>query len=276
MPNPVVSKIQLGLEIRKLRKAAGATREEVAKALDCDVSKISRLESGKASLRTPEVDSLARHFGMPDEKVEPLRRLAAAARSRSTYRVPDWAQRYAGLEQESTEIRVYETELIPGLLQTEDYVRAIMHAAMPCKSNDEIDRLVAGRMSRQSKLFGDNVPHLVAIINEGAIRRIVGGRAAMKAQLNQLLDFGQLHHVDLHVLSFEAGAHCSMGTSFTLLYLPDPIDVRIAYLEDVLGADYLEEPEEIRTYSLNFERLLGAALTPVKSLQVIDQIQHDL
>ncbi len=275
--NPVVSKLLLGIAVRDLREAAqGVRREDLARVLGCDLSKISRIENGKGSLTALEVDALGRLFALGPDQLEQLRGLARDSRRRSTYRVSDWAMKFAGLEQAADAVRTYETELVPGLLQHPDYTRAVTLAADPTRPPAEVDRLVAGRAERQAVLTGDDPPHLIAVINEAVIRRPVGGATAMAAQLGRLVELTELPNVEVHVLPFAVGAHPAMGSSFVVLELPDPFDVRIVYLEDLTTAHYLDHPAQVAGYSLTFERLLGSALGPAETVGLINRVRREL
>ena len=276
MANPVVSKILLGFEMRELRENSSVGREAMAEVLDCDLSKISRIENGKASLTSLEVKALAELFDLKPAKTEKLKALARDSRRRASYRVADWAQKYTGMEQASSEIRFYENELVHGLFQTEDYTRAVTFAADPTRPSREVDRLVAGRAERQSILTQDGPPRIVAVLNEAVIRRVVGGGAIMITQLERLLELAELPTIELHVLPFIAGAHAAMGSSFALLRLPSPYDVRIVYLESLTSADYLDQEEQVTACSLTFERLLGAAFSTAQTVELIDQVRREL
>lgn len=276
MANPIVSRIQFSLELRKLRERSGVSREAVAEALDSDLSRVSRLENAKGTLRLPELHAVLDLLGVPKDARADLERLARASRGHSTYRVPDWAQKFAGIEQASSALRTYETELVPGLLQTEGYIRAVAVAGNPARGNAEVDRLVAGRLDRQRMLTNDHPPQYWAVINEAVLRRRVGTKNVMEKQLSRLLELAETPTISLHVMPFSAGAHASMGSSFVLVDLPSPIDARIVYLEDLMSADYLEQPEQIKAYSLAFERLLGSALGPRLTVDLIDEVRRNL
>ncbi|MEV6610597.1 helix-turn-helix transcriptional regulator [Kutzneria sp. NPDC051319] len=276
MANPVVSKILLGFEMRELRENSSVSREAMAEVLDCDLSKISRIENGKGSLSTLEVKALAELFDLPATRRDRLLGLAKDSRRRTSYRVADWAQKFIGLEQASSEIRSYENELVPGLFQIEDYTRAVTRAADPTRPAREVDRLVAGRAERQGILTGEAPPRIVAVINEAVVRRVVGGSTVMGDQLTRLREIADLPTVELHVLPFIAGAHAAMGSSFVLLQLPDPYDVRIVYLESLTSADYLDQEEQVDACSLTFERLLGSALSTAQTVELIDQVMRTL
>ena len=276
MANPVVSKILLGFEMRELRENSSVSREAMAEVLDCDLSKISRIENGKGSLTSLEVKALAELFGLKPARAERLKALAKDSRRRASYRVADWAQKFTGIEQASSEIRTFENELVPGLFQTADYTRAVTRAANPTRPATEVDRLVAGRAERQAVLEQESAPRIVAVINEAVVRRTVGGRAATRAQLARLLEVAELPTVELHVLPFLAGPHAAMGSPFTLLRLPEPYDVQVVYVEYLFGADYFDQEAQIVACSLRFERLLGAANSTAQTVDLIDQVMREL
>ncbi|MFC0433551.1 DUF5753 domain-containing protein [Kutzneria buriramensis] len=141
--------------------------------------------------------------------------------------------------------RVGQNELVPGLFQTEDHTRAVTPAADPARPAQEVDRLVAGRTERQGLLEHETPPRIVAVLNEAVIYRVVGGNKVMRAQLARLHEVAELPTVELHVLPSITGAHAAMGSSFALLQLPSPYDVRIVYLESLTSADYLDQEEQV-------------------------------
>jgi hypothetical protein len=275
MGSPVVAKIQLGRLMRRLRAESGASREEAAGVVDCDVSKISRVEVGKGSLRTLEVDALLALYGRKDLRDQAVA-IARDARRRTSYRVPDWARDFVGMEAEAKEMRTYHAELVPGLLQTADYARAVTKAADPQRAASEVDRLVGGRAERQARLTDDHPPQLFTVLNEAVVRRVIGGRDVMRDQLTQLLKVAELPTVSVHVLPFSAGAHAGMGSSFILLDLAAPEGVRFVYVEDLDSADYLDEIPQVERYRLAFDRILGAALGPAETIDLIERVRQDM
>ncbi len=265
--SPTVSRLQLGRELRRLREAAGLGRDIAAAELECGVSKISKIETGKATLRPAEVKALLDRYGITER--EAVLRLARDARRRSTHRVPDWAKTFVGLEADAVGIRTYETELVPGLLQTEDYARVVTQAAEPTRDPREVERLVAARIERQQRLRSDNAPLIWAILNEAVIRRQVGDKEIIGRQLEHLVAMGADPNITIQVLPFSAGAHPAMGSSFVHLRLADPPDAEIIYLEDMASADYLPNPTQIASYLTAFGALALAALDPVASSVMI-------
>lgn len=273
--SPTVSRLQLGRELRRLREAAQVSRDEAASELECGVSKISKVETGKATVRAGEVKVLLDRYGVTER--EAVLRLARDARKRSAYRVPDWAKTFVGLEAEAAEIRTYQAELVPGLLQTRDYARLVTRAADPYRDPREIERLVDARVDRQQRLLSDDAPPLLwAIVSEAVIRRIVGDSEVMQGQLLALLSLAERSNVTIQVLPFDAGAHAAMGSSFVHLRLADPPDAEVVYLEDITSADYLDRPAHVTTYYQVFGMLAQVAVSPEKSLLMLDRASKDL
>lgn len=272
--SPTVSRLQLGRELRRLREAAQLSREDAAADLECGVSKISKVETGKAALRAGEVKVLLDRYGVTDR--DDVLRLARDARRRSSYRVPDWAKTFVGMEAEAAEIRTYETELVPGLLQTPDYARMVIRAADPYRDPREVERLVDARIDRQARLSSDAAPLLWAVVNEAVIRRTVGDAEVMYHQLEHLGMLTRDANITVQVLPFTAGAHPAMGYSFVHLRLSDPPDGELVYLEDLTSADYLERPAHIKSYYDAFGMLAQVALTPEKSVTMIEQASREL
>lgn len=267
--SPTVLRLQLGRELRRLREAAGVGREQAAAELECTVSKISKVESGKVAMRPAEVRALLDRYGATER--DEVLRLAREARRRSAHRVPDYAKTYVGLESDAREIRTYETELVPGLLQTEDYARAVTRAADPLCDPRVVERLVAARMQRQERLSGDG-PLLWAILNEAVIRRQVDSKETMGRQLTHLVEMNEHPNITIQVLPFSAGEHASMGSSFSHLTLADPPEGEIVYLEDLASADYLGRPPQIARYLTAFGSLTQAALNPAASSNFIRSV----
>lgn len=265
--SPTVSRLQLGRELRRLREAAGVTRERASAQLECSTSKISKIETGKATIRAAEVKVLLDYYGVTER--DAVLRLAREARRRSYYRVPDWAKTFVGMEADAAEIRTYEAELVPGLLQTEAYARVVTQSANPARDPREVERLVAARVERQQRLRSVDAPLLWAVLNEAVIRRQVGDREIMGRQLEYLVELADDPNITIQVLPFGAGAHAAMGSSFVHLRLADPPDAEMIYLEDMASADYLDRPHQIASYYTAFGMLAAAALDPVPSTVLI-------
>lgn len=188
--------------------------------------------------------------------------------------IPSWFEVYIGLEADAVSIRRYESELVPGLLQTEDYARAVFHGFL--MDEGEIDKRVALRMARQERLTADDAPQLWIVLNESVIRRVVGDPATMRAQLDRLIEAARLPNVTLQVLPFSAGAHPAMHGPFVILGFPGPTDPDVVYLEEQTGGLYLEKKHEIERHTLAFDHLRAAALHPNESRRLIGRVRDEL
>ncbi|MDQ4102930.1 MAG: DUF5753 domain-containing protein [Actinomycetota bacterium] len=173
------------------------------------------------------------------------------------------------MEADAAEIRTYQNELVPGLLQTEDYARVVTQAADPTRDPREVERLVAARVERQQRLRSGDGPLIWAILNEAVIRRQVGDKETIGRQLEHLAALNDDPDITIQVLPFSAGAHPAMGSSFVHLRLADPPDAEIIYLEEMSSADYLGSPAKIAGYLTAFGALAQAALSAAKSSVLI-------
>ncbi|WP_239377642.1 DUF5753 domain-containing protein [Frankia sp. Cj5] len=189
---------------------------------------------------------------------------------------PHRFQVYVGLETEAAFIHEYSAELMPGLLQTAEYYRAFMRATPAIGNDDEIERKVAVRMTRQERLRSDEPPTLWTVLNEAVIRRVVGGAETMRAQLRHVAEMAELSHVSVQVLPFRAGAHPAMDGSFIVLGFPEPADPDVVYLESQGGSLYLEETPHVTRYTLMFDHLIAKALDPDESRRLIAQVADEL
>lgn len=273
--SPAVRRIQLGRELRKLRDRARLSALDAARELDCDVSKISKLESGKQAVVHAELQALARLYGATAVETDRLTALGREARRRSARDVPDWGRRYLGLEGDATEIRTYEAELVPGLLQTEGYARAVALVYEPTPDVRTVERHVEVRRERQAILLAEPPPRLWVVVSEAVIRRVVGGERVMREQLDHLLELSALPAVSLQIMPFGAGAHPAMGGSFVILTLTDP-DVQLVYLEDPRGADYVEHPRQVADYLTLFDRLCPLAMDAAATRSMIEEAAGEM
>ena len=269
--SPTVRRRRLASELRRLRRAAGISLEAAAKHLDLAHSSLSRIETGQAAIRPPYVDSLARLYGVPDEQREALIRLARDAKQRGWWQsyadvLSDQYSTYIAFEAEASAIRTYEPHTMPGLLQTEDYARALTAAQLPEATAEEVERRVKVRMERQTRLT-ENGLRFWAILGEPALRYLVGGPEVMRAQLAHLVETAKLPHVTIQVLPYAAGAHPGMGGPFVILSYPESSDV--VYLENLTRSLYLEEDEELEQYNHIYEHLRAAAVRPGDSTGLI-------
>jgi transcriptional regulator with XRE-family HTH domain len=264
--SPTVKRRRLAAELRRLREGAHLTIDDVAERLEWSTAKISRIENARTSVLPRDVKFLLTTYGMNehDDAWAVLTALARESRQKGWWQqygeaVPDWFEVYVGLEAEAAAIWGYDAEFVPGMLQTEDYARAVHRAQLVDATEADIDRLVRVRMERQELLRSDDAPRVWLVLNEAVIRRVVGGYAVMRAQIQRLIEASRLPNVTLQVVPFGAGAHPAMDGSFKLLGFPEPSDPNIVYVEYHTGALYMERPGEVDRYRLAFDHLRAAA-----------------
>jgi transcriptional regulator with XRE-family HTH domain len=271
--SPTVRRRRLGSELRRLRETAGLTCEQAGDHLDCSASKISRIETARVPARLVDVQDLCRLYGAGEECTAALVILAKESKTAGWWQrfdgvLPDWFGTYVGLEAEAAAIRTYEIQLVPGLLQTQGYARALFEAS-ELSNPEEVEPAVTIRRSRQEILEGDNPPQYWAVLSESALQRVVGGPAIMRDQLLYLTEISELRHVTIQVIRHDAGAHPGMSTPFVILSFPDRADPQVTFVDYLSGALYLEKPEEVDKFNLAFNHLVAAATSPLKSIDLI-------
>jgi transcriptional regulator with XRE-family HTH domain len=279
---PTVRRRRLGSELRKLRDASSLKLEEVAASLGVAPSTLSRIETGKAPTKSAYLNQMLEMYGVTD----PAQRQVLVDMAREGHRKGWWAAYddvlpsgfdiFVGLEAETTGIRSYENSVVHGLLQTEDYARAVLRELLPRHTAEQINRQVDLRMARQRRLEEEPALDLWIIHDEAVIRRAVGGAAVMRGQLFRLLEVAARPGMTLQVLPFDSGAHAGLRGPFNILEFPDRSDSRIAHVESVAGFIYMEKEREVRTCSDAFDRLRAAALAPGSSAELIAKARADL
>lgn len=271
--SPTVRRRRLGTELRRLRELAGFTCEQAGDHLNCSASKISRIETARVPARVVDVQALCQLYRAGIEQTTILIALARESKTQGWWQrydgvLPDWFATYVGLEAEAVEIRTYQIELIPGLLQTEGYARALFEAS-ELNAPDEVESAVAIRRSRQEVLRGDNPPQYWAVLSEAALYRMVGGPAIMRDQLLYLTEVSELRNVAIQVIRLDVGAHPGMSTPFVVLRFPDHADHQVTFIDYLTGGLYLERPEEVDQFNLAFNHLVAAAESPHRSIDLI-------
>lgn len=276
---PTVRRILVGAQLRRLREAAGITRDDAGYVIRASGSKISRLELGKVGFKERDIEDLLTHYGVTDPRErDPLLALARDANLPGWWHNYDdvlapWFETYVGLEEAASLIRTYEVQFIPGLLQTEDYARAVTIAGRPDLPPDEVERRVNLRMRRQHVLTREtDPPRLWAVIDEGALRRPIGGSRVMKAQLEHLLAIRELKNVTIQIMPFRFGGHAAEGGAFSILRFPEPELPDVVYVEQLVSALYLDKREQIERYIQIFERLTVDCQPPDLSAEMLQKI----
>ena len=279
--SPTVRRRRLALELRRLREAARLTCEEVADHLECSASKISRVETGRGSVSPRDVRDMLELYGVPPQQRESLVQLARDSRQKGWWHAysdtmqPQFVT-YVGLESAAAEIRIYEVSLIPELLQTEDYARAVIRSGMMNSPAEDVERRVALRMARQPAITRDDPPKVWAVLDEAALRRRVGGAGLMRLQLEHLLAQATLPNVAVQVIPFGGGAHPAMGRPFIILVFPERVDTDVVYLEDLTSALYLEDVADVDRYNVFFNHLRASALSFDDSSALIASVLKEM
>jgi transcriptional regulator with XRE-family HTH domain len=276
--SPTVRRRRLASELRRLREAARLTIEEVGEKLECSASKISRIETGHVGVTPRDVRDLLELYNVAPEQLEGLVQLARDARKKGWWHSYNevFTGAFVGLEADASSLRAFQGLLVPGLLQTEDYIRAVMRSIRPDWAEAEVERRVGARMERQRLLTEPDPPNYWAIIDEAVLRRMVGGPDVMSAQLRRLCEISALPNVTLQVVPFEAGAHSSMEGPFLILGFPEQADPDVVYVDITNGGVYLEEQSDVQRYTLMFDHLRASALSPDDSMQMVSEAAERL
>lgn len=275
--NPTVRRRRLGAELRRLRESAGMTGEEAAERMSWSGSKLSRIERGQVASNSDDIRDLLELYGVDEPGLrQTLIMLARESRRRGWWHaygdvLPERFEVYLGLEPEASALRFYQSETIPGLMQTEPYARALIQAHPVPVDTNEVDRRVELRLRRQELLLRDHPPETSVVLDEAVLHRPVGGSAALADQLDHLLKIAAEPHVDVQVLPYDAGAHSGLNGSFDILEFPES-DVhaqRLVHLENLTNSLYIEKAKEVQNYTIAFEHLRAAALHSDESRDVI-------
>ncbi|WMX46560.1 helix-turn-helix domain-containing protein [Streptomyces roseicoloratus] len=274
--NPTVRRRRLGQELRRLREAKGMTAEQVADRLLVSQSKISRLENGRRSISQRDVRDLCGVYEVEDDRVvDSLMQMAKDSRQQGWWHafgdIPYSV--YIGLETDAESLRVYEPQIIPGLLQTHGYAEAVIAGALPESTPSDIEKRVTVRTRRQDRIKDDERPlRLWAVIDEGALRRLVGNRQLMVEQLEHLIEQSHLPHVTVQVLPFHMGAHPGISGHYAILEFPDTSDSSVVYIEGVTSDLYLEKAQDVAKYSVMYEHLRAQALNVEDTREFVTDI----
>lgn len=276
--SPTVPRMLLGLQLHRLREAAGVSPDQAGYEIRASRSKISRMENGRVRFKERDVTDLLTLYGVTDAKVRAslveLARQANAPGWWSRYGdiMADWFEAYLGLETAASVIRTFELQFVHGLFQTEDYARAVTLLGHTTASAEEIDRRVSLRLKRQDLLNGPDPTKVWTVMDEGALRRPVGGPAVMRAQLKRLIEVAELRHVTVQVVPFARGGHAAAGGSFTVLRFGDPDVPDVVYIEQLTSALYLDKHEDVDHYMEVMNQLSAEALTPAQSARFLADI----
>lgn len=272
--SPIVRRHELGALLRALRTDKGFTVDQVAERLLCSPSKVSRMETGQRGVTARDIRDLCDIYEITDKtEREHLAQLAREGKQTGwwqPYDLDDFAT-YVGLEAEAVGIRYYQSTVMPGLLQTPEYTRAIHLAAIPEIPTSRIEELIEVKLIRQRVLRREPSVQLEVVFDEATLHRVVGSPAVMSAQLERLVEVSALSNVTVQVIPFRVGAHPAMNSTFNLLHFSN-LPHAMVYVEDLLGKHYLQSPHDTARYQQVFERLRTVALSPRDSIDLIAEI----
>jgi transcriptional regulator with XRE-family HTH domain len=270
-----VMRIRFGLQMRRLREAAGLQSKDAAKALRVNPSRLSRFERGAASLKAAEVDVLLKLYETPDEHAERLRALGDEARRRGfKLDVPDWAETYIALEAVADEIKIYNGELVPGLLQTEDYAHALIRTSPKTVPPGSVDDAVATRLGRQERM-NDSSFKIWVMLGEAVLHRPVGGADVLREQLLHLHTLNKQENVCIQLIPYEAGGHAALGTSFAMFRMVD-LAATFVYVEWLTDSVYIDQPEDIEVYGYVCNKLMASGTDKPTTQRMLTRRIRDL
>ena len=278
---PTVLRMMLGSQLRRFRETAGVTPEQAAYEIRASRSKISRMEHGRVGFKGRDVNDLLTLYGVHDEQIRT--RMLAFAEQASTPGwwskyddvLPDWFEAFLGLEGAASVIRTFELQFVYGLFQTEDYARAVTLLGNKTASAEEIDRRVSVRLKRQAVLAGPDPPQVWSVMDEAVLRRPVGGRTVMRAQLAHLIEVASQPRVTIQVVPFARGGHAAAGGSFTVLRFAEPEVPDIVYIEQLTSALYLDSREDVDHYLEVMNELSTEALAPARSAALLAEVTKE-
>jgi hypothetical protein len=279
---PIIRRILLGAQLRRLREHSGVSREEAGYLIRASESKISRMELGRVGFKERDVTDLLIRYGVDDESErEALVKLAREANAPGWWQqyhdlIPDWFHTFLGLEEAASMLRTFEILFVPGLLQTPDYARAVITRAWPRAREEEIHRRLRLRLTRQQVLSRANGPTLWAIIDEAALRRPVGGPEVLRAQLEHLIGVIRNPRITIQVTPLRVGMHSAQAGAFTIMRFPEPELPDVVYVEQLTSAMYLDKREDVDVYAEAMERVTLASEPPELTTEVLHKIIADI
>ncbi len=279
---PTVLRMMLGNQLHRLREAAGVSPEQAGYEIRASRSKISRIEHGRVSFKVRDVADLLTLYGVTDEQARAgMLSLAQQANAHGWWSkygdiLPDWFEAYLGMEGAASLIRTFELQFVHGLFQTEAYARAVTVLGHKAAPDDEIDRRVSLRMKRQDLLTSPEPPRVWSVLDEAALRRPLGGRAVMRAQLNRLIEVASVPHVTVQIVPFRRGGHAGAGGSFTILRFAETGVPDLVYIEQLTSALYLEKREDLDSYMEVMNTLSADALTPAGTGRLLKEIIREI
>ena len=270
---PTVGQMVLGLRLRDLRERAGCSFTDAAAALSVNTTTVRRMEKAEVGLKPPYVEKLLSTYGIPEPEITAFLSLVEEANRPGWWHrfrdvLPGWFSLYVSLEGEASLIRAYEPHCVPGLLQTEDYARALLRTGFPYASDEELDRRVALRMERQELLRRPDAPRLWVVLEEQVVRRHIGEPGVMRDQLDRLVESATMPNVTVQLIPFASGPHPAMFGPFQLFRFDIPELPDIVYTESLTGAVYHDERPDTAAFLEALDRM-GAQAAPVSRTEAL-------
>lgn len=262
--------------LRSLRLERDLTVEQVAERLLCSPSKVSRMETGHRGATLRDIRDLCDFYGIADQAVrDRMSKLATEGRQQGwwqSYEL-DYFATYVDLEAAAVQVKYYQSTIVPGLLQTTEYTRAMNEAVIPALPPERIDELIEVKQKRQMLLTQEPPLHMWAVMDEATLHRMVGGPEVMAAQLDRLIEVTQMPGaaVTIQILPYGAGAHPAMDSTFNILEFGDAAP-HVVYVEGLVGWIYVERPQDVHRYEQVFDRLQHLALSPRESAELVARI----
>ena len=279
---PTVLRILLGARLRRLREARGISLEEAGYEIRASHSKISRMELGRVGFKERDVADLLSLYGLEEgEERELLLQLAREARSPGWWHrygdvLPDWFETYVGLEGAADLMRTYEVQVVPALMQTEEYASAAVRLAHPEAREEEVRRRVELKLTRQERFDAADGRRLWAVLDEAVLRRPLGGREVMRAQLRHLADMAARPDVTLQVVPFGSAENAAAGRPFTILRFAEPSMSDVVFMEYLTSALYLDKPADVDAYMRAMNTLCLAAMRPRATVDFLEHVLKEL
>lgn len=278
---PTVRLRRLATELRRLRAASGMSREHVEDQTGINEGTLYRVETARARPQRRTLVALLDLYGVDEQVKTELLELSRSADGQGwsrpyTWQLPGEYAAYISFEAEARTVHNYETVFIPGLLQTPEYGRAMIRGVLPTATETEINERIEARAERQKLLDGDDPLTLWAVVDEAAVRRVVGGRQIMAAQLAHVVTMTQRPNITVQVIPYDAGAHAGMPGSFVHMEFRDESDPELAYVDTQAGDIFLETDEDLRRYRTMFDHLRASAISPTRSADLLTSIRKGL
>jgi hypothetical protein len=280
--SPTVLRMILGRQLQALREGSGLSYEEAAKTIMASEWTIRRMEKAGMGLKPYHLKGLLVRYGVTDvREIDSFLALAKDASKPGWWHnfsdvLPSWFRVAVGLEEAASLIRAYEPQYVPGLLQTEDYIRATIVASFPDTPEEETERRVALRLARQDLLTREDAPELWAVLDETVLRRPIGGREVMRAQLAHLIEDTELPNVMLQVIPFATGWHPALYGMFHVFRFPARELPDIVYGENLTSAYYVNKPEDVAVYVDAMDRMCAQAASPEQTVGILRDAMKEI